>query len=254
MKKLLKGLLILVSLVVAALIVLYVIYNEARPTGKEGPAADQLARQMIQSVNGDDWERTGAVSWTFRNPHYHVWDKERHLAKVSWEKNEVIIDINGRKGIILTNSDGMSTLDKAELCETAWKFWVNDSFWLNPVTKAFDSGTSRSVVELEDGGEGLMVSYSTGGATPGDAYLWILDENYRPISWKMWVSIIPIGGVSFSWEDWIKTETGAWIATQHQGLINVPITEVKTALTLEELIGKDIFQPLFDSKNELIEF
>jgi hypothetical protein len=254
MKKLLKGLLVLLSLAVAAVVVLFVIYNESRPTGKEGAEADKLAYQMIETVDGNAWENTGAVSWTFRNPHYHIWDKERHMAKVRWESHEVLIDINSRKGVILSNTEGMSTLDKAELCEYAWKFWVNDSFWLNPVTKAFDPGTNRSIVELEDGNVGLMVSYSVGGATPGDAYLWILDNNFRPTAWKMWVSIIPIGGISFTWEDWIQSETGAWFSTRHEGLISIPIADVKTASTLEELTGEDIFQPLSDVNQDLISF
>jgi hypothetical protein len=122
------------------------------------------------------------------------------------------------------------------------------------VTKAFDSGTSRSIVQLDDQSEALMVSYSSGGATPGDAYLWILDDNFRPTSWKIWVSIIPIGGVTFTWEDWIKTETGAWVATRHDGLISVPIADVKTADSLGGLMGEDIFEPLINSRNELVEF
>lgn len=32
----------------------------------------------------------------------------------------------------------------------------------------------------------------------------------------MWVSIIPIGGLEASWEDWKKTESGAILATTHQ--------------------------------------
>ncbi|MEQ8715167.1 MAG: hypothetical protein RIC80_19255 [Cyclobacteriaceae bacterium] len=255
MKKMLKGIAIVVALAIAVLVVLFMVYNEPRPTGKQGAAADELAKKMIAAVNGQAWNRTGAVSWTFRNPHYHIWDKERHLAKVSWENREVLIDINSRRGVILSDTEGMSELDKGELCETAWKYWVNDSFWLNPVVKAFDPGTSRSIVELENGDIGLMVTYASGGATPGDSYLWILDDQYRPMAWKMWVSIIPLGGVSFSWEDWIKTKTGAWIATRHEGLISIPIADVKTADTLAELTGsEDIFQPLFQSDQELIQF
>ncbi len=255
MKKLLYVILGLLGLLVGSLIILYIAYNEPLPTGNQGREADELARKMIQAVNGNAWDKTAAVSWTFRNPHYHIWDKKRHLANVKWDSNNVLIDINLRKGVILSDTEGVSTLDKAELCETAWKFWVNDSFWLNPVTKAFDPGTTRSIVELEDGSNGLMVSYSSGGATPGDSYLWILDENFRPETWKMWVSIIPIGGMEFTWEDWIQTETGAWIATRHEGLISVPISDVRTARSLRELVGpEDIFAPLLDAQGELISF
>ena len=38
-----------------------------------------------------------------------------------------------------------------------------------------------------DGQETLHVKYSVGGSTPGDSYRWIIDENYLPTSYKMYV-------------------------------------------------------------------
>jgi hypothetical protein len=31
--------------------------------------------------------------------------------------------------------------------------------------------------------------------------LYLVDENYIPKAWRMWVSIIPVGGIETSWED-----------------------------------------------------
>jgi hypothetical protein len=49
-----------------------------------------------------------------------------------------------------------------------------------------DEGTTRSLVKNEDKTNGLLVSYASGGVTPGDAYLWKLDANGLPQSYKMW--------------------------------------------------------------------
>ena len=45
----------------------------------------------------------------------------------------------------------------------------------------------------------------------------------------MWVKIIPIGGVSATWENWKTTETGAIIAQNHKlGPLDLNITGLRT--------------------------
>ena len=61
-----------------------------------------------------------------------------------------------------------------------------------------------------------MVSYDSGGVTPGDSYLWILDDTGLPTAYKMWVKIIPIGGINASWDNWMITESGAYLPTSHK--------------------------------------
>jgi hypothetical protein len=93
-------------------------------------------------------------------------------------------------------------------------------------------------VTTKNGDEGLMVSYSSGGNTPGDSYVWLLDEDNLPYAWKMWVSIIPIGGLKIPWNGWIKTETGVMICAIHDTkLIDLKMEGVKTAFKLEDLTG-----------------
>ncbi|MGS0527908.1 hypothetical protein ACU8V7_24695 [Zobellia nedashkovskayae] len=95
-------------------------------------------------------------------------------------------------------------------------FFNNDSFWLVAPFKVFDSGTQRSLVTLEDGSNALMITYSSGGSTPGDSYLWHLGPNGLPESYQMWVSIIPIGGLKATWDDWKIMESGAFLPTSHK--------------------------------------
>jgi hypothetical protein len=46
---------------------------------------------------------------------------------------------------------------------------------------------------MQDNQEALMITYASGGSTPGDSYVWFVDQNYMPKAWRMWVSIIPVG-------------------------------------------------------------
>jgi hypothetical protein len=243
-KKVLYVLLILIVLLAAAGWWLH----EPRPTGNPGPAADALAKVMMQSVRADAWDSTGAVQWTFAGTHHHLWDRERHLAQVSWGDNRVLLPLSTREGVAFASGTRVPTEQAQSLLQEAWEYWVNDAFWLNPVVKAFDEGTQRALVETESGGQALLVSYASGGATPGDAYLWQLDPTTkRPQAWQMWVSVIPIGGLSATWEGWQQLETGAWVATKHGlGPVNLTITDVGGAATLSALVGQDDpFAPLF---------
>ena len=127
--------------------------------------------------------------------------------------------LNTVTGQAMKNGKALSGAENEASVKAAWKHFCNDSFWLNAVVKAFDPGTTRTLVDLPDGRKGLKVQYSQGGVTPGDAYVWILDEQGLPTSWKMWVEIIPVGGLEFTWQDWATLSTGAKIATFHKSSI-----------------------------------
>ena len=101
-----------------------------------------------------------------------------------------------------------------EFCILFSSFFNNDSFWLVAPYKVFDLGTERRIVNYKNK-EALLITYTSGGTTPGDSYLWILDEKFFPTSYKMWTSIIPIGGVSATWSDWKKTDSGTLLPTKH---------------------------------------
>lgn len=244
---------------------------EVEPSGDSG-AADALAREIMAAVNADAWERTGAVSWVFRGEHEHLWDRERGLARVAWEADGEEVTawldlgsadpVSGYPRRFAVRRDGAELGDAAaeELSRTAWELWVNDSFWLNPLAKLFDPGTERAVVELPeearttdagDAGEslrGLLVTYTSGGVTPGDSYLWIVGEDGRPVAWRMWTEAVPVGGLTVTWDDWQTLDTGAVVSGRHAlplGL-ELELTEIRGAASLDALVGagEDPFAPL----------
>jgi len=239
-----------IALSVGALCLLAVagcfVLSKPRPTGTEGETAEALARKMLSAVNHDAWLSTGAVRWTFAGKHDHLWDRERDFARVRWGEYEVYVDLNTKTGVALRNGQRLPPGKSQKLVTSAWKRWVNDSFWLNPVSKCYDPGTTRGLVTTKSGRAALLVTYSKGGVTPGDAYLWYLDENGLPKQWRMWVSLLPIGGVKASWEAWQTLATGARVATMHRTpLFDLKLTDVAGATSLPELEpGRDPFDIL----------
>jgi hypothetical protein len=242
MRRLMRIVLWIVGVLVVGIAVLFFVLRHSPTATTAGPEAETLARQMVRSVDDEAWARTGAVRWRLPGRH-HLWDRQRGLARVEWRHNRVLLDTGSKKGRAWTNdvevTDGAA---KQKLLDKAYALFINDSFWLNPVVKAFDDGTSRARGTV-DGKPAVAVAYSSGGLTPGDKYLWILGDDGRPIAWRVWVHILPVGGLQFSWEGWTKLATGAWIATSHKalGIDLVPIKDAVAATTLRELEPSDPF-------------
>ena len=223
--------------------------SRPRPEGVVGPEAEALAAAMLAAVDADAWAATGAVKWTFAGRNQHLWDRRRQLARVRWGGVTVLVDLTKQTGRAWRAEEELGGRRAEKYVKKAYAAWINDSFWLNPVVKINDAGVTRALVAIEDDdapARGLLADYSAGGLTPGDAYLWILDADDRPIAWRMWVSVIPIGGLRASWEGWTRLPTGAWVSTSHKlGPATLSLTDVDAAATLSELEpGEDPFAPL----------
>ena len=202
LKKILKWIGIIIGLIILAVVITGLALNESKPVGASGPEADALANKMLSAIDKPAWDSTKYVQWTFKGMHTFLWDKERNFVRISWGDKEVLLHTKTVTGKAFKDKKEVLGDEANKMIQSAWSYFCNDSFWLNAPAKAFDPGTSRSIVKLEDGNNGLMVSYDSGGVTPGDSYLWILDDNGLPKSWKMWVKIIPVGGVGSTWENW----------------------------------------------------
>lgn len=221
----------------------FLFLNEKKPKGEMGAEAEALAQKIQQAIHFDAWDSTEAVAWNFADRHSFLWDKKRHWVKVNWKNYEALIRIDSVDGKVWKNGEEITSEKKVrKLIKKGLHYWQNDSFWLNAPSKLFDKGTERRYVNYK-GQDALLITYKLGGATPGDSYLWLVDENSLPSSWKLWVKIIPIGGVEFTWEDWVTTETGAKIATLHKGLLDLKVTNVKTG-NLSDFGENDPFQAI----------
>jgi hypothetical protein len=227
MKKFFKFLGILLVILIAAGTIFYFVKNEDLPQGKMGQEADALAVKMFNAINHEAFESTEIIEWDFRNAHFYKWYKQKSIVEVSWDENKVILNTKEPKNSEVFEND--KKVDNPELIKTAESYFNNDSFWLIAPYKIFDAGTKRSIVNYE-GKDALMVTYTSGGSTPGDSYLWFLDDNFMPTSFKMWTKVIPIGGVSATWSNFKNTKSGIKLPTKHQlslfGL-EIPINNAK---------------------------
>ena len=215
MKKLFKFIGIVLLVLFAAIAVYYFANNEALPEGKKGKEADALAIKMFNAMNHEAFENTEIIEWNFRGEHHYKWIKRENIIVIKWDDNIVHLFPNQPEKNMLFDKERRKIKNPdPKIFKQATDFFNNDSFWLVAPYKIFDAGTERSIVKHE-GKDALLITYTSGGSTPGDSYLWILDENYVPTSFKMWTSIIPIGGVSATWSDWKTTKTGIKLPTKH---------------------------------------
>jgi len=248
MMRVLKILALILILGLVALVVAGYSLNEPRPEGKPGPEADALARSMEAAVDAEAWKRTNAVRWSFFERHHYVWDRARGLVELRWGNSRALFRTDDQTGRVWNKGVEQTGADVKEALRAAYAYWINDSFWLNPVVKLFDPGAERALVKLDDGRNAVLVSYTSGGVTPGDAYLWIPGPDGLPEAWRMWVQVIPIGGIETSWEGWIELSTGAKVATQHEawGRLMTFISDVEGAENLDALgVEQGLFDPLF---------
>lgn len=230
----LKWIAIISGISLIALIILYFAFNDKEPVGERGTQADVMANKMLKAINKEAWDSITYISWNFADRQQYVWDKKRHFVEVKWKNNKVLLNPNKISGIAFSDGKLMNPTDGDKMVKKAWSFFCNDSFWLNAPSKVFDPGTERSIVEI-DGKKGLKVSYTSGGVTPGDSYVWFMDDNGLPTSYKMWVKIIPIGGLEFTWEDWIEVGNGARLSTTHNSKgPALKLTNIKAGNSFED--------------------
>ena len=213
MKKFFKILGSIFFVLIATGAIFYLFKNEPLPKGEQGKEADALATKMLNALNYEAYENTEKIEWNFRNDHFYKWNKQENIVAISWANYKVILHTNNPKKTEVFIDD--KKVENTEIIKKATDFYNNDSFWLVAPYKVFDTGTERRIVKY-DGKDALLITYTSGGSTPGDSYLWILNENHLPTSFKMWTNIIPIGGLSATWSDWKNTESGIKLPTKHR--------------------------------------
>ena len=191
-----------------------------RPALKPGADADRLARQIMSAVNAEAWNELDRVVFSFFGQKYdwRVQDKQVYIGDGD-DRN--VLNLGDETCEAVAGNPGPDE----GACASLFARWYNDSFWLNPFGKFFDPGAKRSTcLEKETPGPWLCVEFGAGGKTPGDLYAIQSGPDGRPMAWRMWVGILPIGGIHTAWSGWEEQTGGAWFAKERRGFgLTLPI-------------------------------
>ena len=221
-----------VVLIFLLLVGFYSYLNKALPTGEKGAAADALAKQMLTAMNYEAYKELNTIEWTFSSrglSRHYKWAKNKGRCTVAWDSISVQLNTSNReKSTVMVNELPYNAEKKGEFIRVAEAKFNNDSFWLVAPYKVFDAGVERRLVKINENENALLVTYTSGGTTPGDSYLWYFDENHRPVGFEMWVDILPIGGLYASWDQWQMALNGTYFPTAHELLfLNLEIKGFK---------------------------
>jgi len=245
-----KKTILLIPLVIFFLLFLglYLYLHKSLPTGKEGPEADALARAVEKATHKKAWDKTLALTWDFGGRYRHIWDRKRGYSQVSWgqkgKESRVQFRTGDKKGLTWHHGKLVKGPQKKKLFTHAYTRWINDTFWLNPLAKLFSPGAKRYIVE-EGKQKHLLINYTKGGTTPGDWYMYYLDNHFLPTQWRLWVKVIPLSGVASSFEAWKTLPTGAKVSTKHKLIfMEISIRDLRGADSLNKLFKKDPFAEL----------
>jgi hypothetical protein len=231
------------GLVGAALIAARVALAAPLPEGAvPGPEAEALADRIGVAVDLEAWARTGAVRFTVFG-HRYLWDRERNLVRYEDRRGVVLTEGWRPMGRAFRGGEQVGGSWKDQRVQKAYESFVNDAFWAFAPMKLRDDGTTRALVAPDQ----LLVSYGSGGVTPGDAYLWTVGPDGLPTEFRMWTSILPIPGLRATWSDWVTLRTGVKVATRHRiGPVSFSVTELDAAEHLSALEpGEDPFAPMY---------
>ena len=222
------------------------VFCSSPPKGRSGERANTLLKKLYESTNIDSWEKTNAVSfvWEGNAKRAYFWDKKRGLIETKWEDTHVQFFHKGLKGIVYQTGKLLEDSQKIRATiHQAYEYFVNDTFWLNPVFHLDSPGAEKKYVSKNQ----LLVYYSKGGVTPGDSYLFTLDQNFLIENMKMWVSILPIKGISVDFTNYIETETGVKLALDHEMLfLNIRIQNVRMYENYPVKTKEDVFSRLLN--------
>ena len=204
-------LLSIVFLLLLAFFVLYLIYNKAKPTLIGGDAALGKKVELYDAVHKTAWDSTNYVQWTFNKNNQYLWDLKNHLFALRNTDKTIVMNPSTRLAFTIENNNSRPATEKEK--DNAYTRFTNDAFWLNGYMQLENRDILLETTENEQ--KDLMVTYLSGGVTPGDGYWWHLDATGLPESCSMWLKMFPIGGMTVTFQDWEETSTGLKYAQNH---------------------------------------
>jgi hypothetical protein len=166
------------------------------------PAADALAKKVLDVMAGPSWEKDRYFAFTFNVEREgkiaasfpQSWDRYTGDYRVSGKDKEghdflVIMNTNTKTGRGWV--DGKEAADPKELLTVGYRRFINDTYWLLMPLKMMDPGVHRELAEEKKGDAGetydrIHLWFDNVGLTPGDQYwAWVNHATGRVEQWEM---------------------------------------------------------------------
>ena len=195
--------------------------------GFNGEASDakaiEIADAVMRSMGGRaNWDQTRYLSWGFGRDD-QVWDKWAGRFRFQRDSLIVLMNINTREGRAWEN--GQEITDPAALEErltSAYRNWVNSSYWLIMPYKLKDSGVTlhyQGEGTMEDGraAEIIGLTFENVGFTPQNRYDVYVDKETMLVGQWSYYRNASDAEPQFTrpWKNWQKH--GAVMLSDHRG-------------------------------------
>jgi len=174
-------------LAAALLLPLLALAPAARSAADADPEARQVAERVMEALGGAEaWSQVRLVHFGFAGRRTHDWDRSAGRHRVEGETRDgehylVIEDLDSRQGRAWLDGEEVHGERAAELLETAYGAWVNDTYWLLMPYKLLDPGVELTYQGTEriDGAtyDVLGLTFDSVGLTPGDRYWAYVDRD-----------------------------------------------------------------------------
>lgn len=169
------------------------------------PSADDLARRAIDSIAGPAWEKARYIEFSFVVEREgkvvanfpQRWDRYTGEYRVSGRDQkgndfEAIINTNTRQGRAWLAGEEVKDTRLQETLTTAYRRFINDTYWLLMPLKMMDPGVHRTAEGSRTDSCGhtwdvVKLSFDQGiGLTPNDVYwAWINRDTGLVDEWDM---------------------------------------------------------------------
>lgn len=219
LEKALKVFFGVVIVAVIGLLAFFFVYNETLPLSSDSVTGDKTSEEMQETIGIKAWNKTRYISWITNNKRHYIWDKKEGFAKMSWSGNEVLMNLKTNESLVKIKGVTVNNPDKKDkLTYLAKEHFEGDRYWFSAPYEVFGFQIHRSMVLLEGQSKrSLCIQYLDNHDTrAGEAYIYILDEKNRPLSWKMWNDRFHLDGLSSDWMDWQKSSMGFWYPSAHK--------------------------------------
>lgn len=195
----------------------YYNYNEEIPEGETGIEADALATKMLETLNYKAFKNVNYLEFSSLNRRHYEWEISKNICTIYWKDFKVELNlINQDSSFTYMHSFKVTGEQNRKLLKKAVSYYNKDTFWLLAPFKVFDEGVERKIVNTKEYSNALLVIHPKNHDVPVKTYLWILDKNGKPTSFKMWDSSLPINGLEATWNHWITTENGVLLPNFHK--------------------------------------